>query len=64
MIKLEIVVDDAGKVSVTGPLDQPVMCYGLLEFGRQTLQKHFESQSKPKLVVVPALPFPNGAPKQ
>lgn len=41
MIQLLITMDPSdGKVSVTGPIDQPVLAYGLLELARDAIKDH------------------------
>lgn len=35
---LTITMDDKGQVTVNGPLDNLVMCYGLLEIAKDTLR--------------------------
>jgi hypothetical protein len=40
MLKLEIVVTDTGQVSVTGPIDQLMLCYGMLEIAKDNLKAH------------------------
>ena len=36
-IKLIITMDAQGRVQVTGPIHDPLVCYGLLEFAKQTV---------------------------
>lgn len=36
-IKLEITLDAAGKVNVSGPIHDRLLCFGLLEFAKQTI---------------------------
>lgn len=43
---LTISIDDAGAVSVSGPLNNPLIAYGMLEIGRQAIQKHLEAQQQ------------------
>lgn len=58
-IKLVIEVDDAGNFNVTGPINDKVMCYGLLEAAKdairaQGVQKAIEAASR----IVPAAVVP------
>ena len=39
-VELKITMDDAGNVGVNGPMDNLILCYGLLEIGRQSIQRH------------------------
>ena len=41
-IKFEITITDQGGVSVSGPLDNPIQAYGVLELGRQALADHYK----------------------
>lgn len=38
--KIVIEMDAAGRIRVGGPLDDKILCYGLLEVARQTIQAH------------------------
>ena len=55
MIEFKIVVDDAGRVQISGPLDNLVQCYGLLEVAKDTVRAHALAQAN--RTIVPA----NGA---
>ena len=43
-ITLTIVVEENGQIGVTGPIHDKVLCYGLLELGRQTIQAYDPGQ--------------------
>lgn len=43
---LTITIDDAGGVSVTGPINNPLFAYGMLEAGRQAIQEHVAAQQR------------------
>jgi hypothetical protein len=45
-VELKITVDDVGRCSVSGPLEQPLLCYGLLVTGQVALQDHYRKQSE------------------
>lgn len=53
-LSLTIDVDDAGRVSVQGPLENQLVCYGLLEVARDAIQAHVAAQMSAK--VKPASP--------
>ncbi len=56
MIQLTITMDDAGKVSASGPIQDKVLCYGLLEAAKDGIRQwHVEQTDGPKIVA------PNGA---
>lgn len=42
--ELRIAVDDKGAVSVTGPIDQLLFCYGLLELAKDTIRRAAEEK--------------------
>lgn len=44
-IELKIVVDEAGRCMVTGPIDNTLLCYGLLETAKDTIRHHQQSQA-------------------
>ena len=46
-MKFEIIVsmDDKGNVSVNGPIENKIVCYGMLEVARQAVEK-FDAQKK------------------
>jgi hypothetical protein len=39
---LTITLDEAGSINVAGPLDNPILCYGLIELGRQSIADHLK----------------------
>lgn len=49
-ITLTIVVEENGQVGVNGPIHDKVLCYGLLEIGRQAIQAYDPGQR----IVTPA----------
>ena len=49
-IELKIILDDAGRVQVQGPIDQTMICYGLLEMARDALRAHAEARGKAAIV--------------
>lgn len=56
-VELKITVTEQGQIGVHGPLDQPLVCYGLLEMARQAIQKHHEQAQrivKPVGLIPPA----------
>lgn len=54
-IVLTITMDSAGSVQVNGPINDQILCYGLLEVARQLISKHIEQMHKQILVVRPAV---------
>ena len=57
-IKLEIILDQStGAVTVNGPVDNALLCYGLLECGRQTIQNYIAQKTNGSRIV-PAASMP------
>jgi len=52
--KITITINERGNVSVNGPLDNKLLCYGLLEIARDAVKDY-----KPKVVEAP-MNFLNG----
>lgn len=44
-VELKIMMDEAGNVGVSGPIENLILCYGLLEIGKQSIQKHHEANA-------------------
>lgn len=44
MAQLTIAIDDAGHVSVNGPIDNIAFCYGIIEVAKDVIRKHNESK--------------------
>jgi len=44
--EFKISIDDKGAVSVTGPIDQLMLCYGLLEVAKDSLRNHAIEKAK------------------
>jgi hypothetical protein len=40
MVELHIVLNELGQVSVTGPLENRLLCYGLLEAAKEVIAAH------------------------
>lgn len=46
MVKLEIILNDNGTLSVNGPIDNLHMCYGLLELAKDALREKAAQQRR------------------
>jgi len=57
MTKLEIVLNDNGSVTITGPIENKILCWGLLQAA--TLQV-FNYDPSAKKMVVPIASFAHG----
>ena len=45
-IQLVITMDDAGSVGVNGPIQNPLLCYGLLEMAKVAIQDHIRQNQR------------------
>jgi hypothetical protein len=52
--QIVITLDDSGTVAVNGPIDQVLMCYGLLEMAKDSIRKHVEEKAR-RVVQAPGL---------
>jgi len=63
-IQLMISMDETGSVNVNGPIQNLLLCYGLLEMAKVAIQAHAEQNKRlvqPVTLGVPALlPVPPG----
>jgi hypothetical protein len=55
--ELKITLLDTGEVQVSGPIDNMIMCYGLLECAKDVLKSHRDQKAK---LVRPVTLLPNG----
>lgn len=46
-VQLVITLDEDGQVGIRGPLQDPVLCYGLIEAAKDALQDH--NRAGPKI---------------
>jgi hypothetical protein len=46
MIELTIQMDPSGNVSINGPIDNTILCYGLLEVARDLLKNHRDKKQQ------------------
>ncbi len=54
MVELKITMDDAGRISVNGPIANKMLCYGMLEFAKDAIRAFAEKPS-------PIVQLPPGA---
>ena len=46
-IELKIVMDESGQINVSGPIDNKVLAYGLLEVAKDAIfQQHQQNQNR------------------
>lgn len=60
MVELKIGINETGQLTITGPIDNEMLCYYLLEKGRQVVQEHHAT--KAARLVQPATAVPFGLP--
>jgi len=54
LMTLAITIDEKGQIQVTGPIENKLLCYGLLEIAKDVVHEHCERISNQR--VVPAGP--------
>ena len=59
MITITITLDDYGRVTVTAPVDQKMVCYGMLETAKDVIHDAFAE--KQSLLIQPAVIAPRVA---
>lgn len=59
MVELKITLNDNGQIQVTGPIDDPIVSYGLLGVARDIIAKRHQSKSENRIVPATIVP-PNG----
>ncbi len=45
-VRLEITLDDAGRVNVSGPLNDAILCHGLLQLAADNLREYQARQKE------------------
>ena len=53
---LEIVMDDSGRMTVNGPIDNLALCYGLMEIAKDVLRER--QAKKAASPIIPAASMP------
>ena len=49
--KLTITLSPNGQVSVTGPIDNAMLCYGLLEVAKDVVRMHVQKKAESGIVI-------------
>ena len=57
-IELKVTLLDDGRLSVSGPIEDEIFAYGLLEKGRLAIQKHNENKSNEQRIIPAAFGLP------
>jgi hypothetical protein len=57
-LELKIMMDDAGQVTMSGPIENKILCYGLLEVARDGIAEHHANAAKQLVQPAGPLRFP------
>lgn len=52
-ITITVILERDGSVNVSGPLNNPVLCYGLLESGKDAVRRYVAEQSEKRIITPP-----------
>lgn len=55
MTEIKIILDDNGNCRVEDPIDQKMLCYGMLELAKEAI--HIHHISKQRIIPASTLPF-------
>lgn len=55
MVKIEITMDDQGRIGVNGPLQDKILCFGLLELAKAAVHEFGRNKSG----LIPAIEIPS-----
>ena len=50
-VKLIITLSPNGGVQVNGPIDNAMLCYGLLEVAKDVIQTHIQKKAESQIVI-------------
>ncbi len=45
-----------GQIGVKGPIDNPLLCYGLLESAKDAIRQHAQEKRDSRIAIAPFLP--------
>lgn len=54
-VRLMIVMQD-GRIGISGPIDNPLLCYGLLESAKDAIRAHISKKQETGLSIASFLP--------
>ncbi len=55
-IELKIIINPDGSLRVEGPLQDKILCYGMLKLGERQLDKHFDQAKQVRAIeLVPGM---------
>lgn len=53
-IQLQITMDEHGNCAVTGPVDNQMACYAMLEMARDAIKDHHAAKKSSGIITAPA----------
>jgi len=57
MVELKIMMDDHGNCRVEGPIDNKMVCYGMLELAKEAIHIHHLKQAERLIQPASTIPF-------
>lgn len=54
-IEMRIVMNDSGGIQVSGPIDQAILAYGMLEAAKQAIVEHLRARAEGNRIVPASL---------
>jgi len=58
-MRIALTIDENGKPNLEGPIDNKVLCYGLLELAKDVLNEYHRNKQKNR-IEIPRIELPNG----
>jgi hypothetical protein len=58
-VTITITIDDAGRFGIQGPLENKVVCYGMLEAGKDAVRQFNEKQTQGRPLIAPVSVIPD-----
>ena len=52
-VSIVVTMERDGSISVNGPLTNPVLCYGMLESGKDAVRRYVEQQGEKRIIAPP-----------
>ncbi len=59
-LELKVAIDETGALAISGPIDNEMVCYYLLEKARQVVAEHHATKAARLVQPAAALPFSLG----
>ena len=52
-VSIVVTMERDGSISVNGPLTNPILCYGLLESGKDAVRRYMAEQNEKRIIAPP-----------